>query len=96
MAAHAKRGCSASKLDGFFGRAGARHQCGAGQQACGVQFQYGAIDAGGEAEVVGVHNETGHGLSLAAAPGRQQLERNQLAQREPNICSLSSSYFLNG
>ena len=36
------------------------HHRGAGEDAELVQFEDGAIDAGGEAEVVGVYDEAGH------------------------------------
>jgi len=60
VAADAQRGCGEGELDGFFGGAGAGHEGGAGELALAVQLEDGAIDAAGEAKVVGVYYQALH------------------------------------
>jgi hypothetical protein len=67
MAAHAEGWRLEGKFDGFLGSAGAGHERSAGDEAGGVEFDDAAIDAGGQAEIVGVDDETAHGVSLSIA-----------------------------
>ncbi len=66
MAAYAERRRSEGKLDSFIRGAGASHERGAGYKANAVQFDDGAIDAGGQPEIVGVHDELAHSVSLSS------------------------------
>jgi len=60
MAADPERWRDAGEINGFVGGGGASHERGAGEGAGLVQFDHGAVDAVGEAEVVSVYDETGH------------------------------------
>ena len=62
-------GVAARQIDGFVGGAGPRHQRSAGQHAGRVQFDDGAIHAGGQPEIIGVDNEAAHRLSLSTGCG---------------------------
>ena len=49
-----------SHFHGFVCGAGLRHERGAGKDFGSMKLEDGAIDARGESEVVGIHDETGH------------------------------------
>lgn len=74
MTAHSHRRCSQSNLDCLFGGLFACHQCGAGQQARLMQLGNGPVDAICQTEVVGVDNETSHGVG-ASIKAAQSLDR---------------------
>jgi hypothetical protein len=38
-----------------------------------VKFDDGAVDTRGQAEVVGIHNQSAHGVSLSTSPSRPAL-----------------------
>ena len=65
VTAHAQRRRGASQLDGFSSGRGARHQRGAGEQPGPVHLDDGAIDPGGQSKVIGIEDETAHGVSLS-------------------------------
>ena len=60
MAADAERRRLACQSDGFVSGWCCGHERGACQTACMGQFHDGAVDAGREAEVVGIHNQLLH------------------------------------
>jgi len=65
MAAHAQRRRTAGQLDGLIGSRGPGHQRGAGQHSSPVQLKDGAIDPGGQPKIVGIEDETAHGVSVS-------------------------------
>ncbi len=61
VAADAKRGVLAGEGGGFFEGGACGHEGGGGEAAGLIELDDGAVDAGGETEVVGVEDETcGH------------------------------------
>jgi hypothetical protein len=64
VAADFEAGVGASKRDGVVEEGGGGHQGGGGERATLVELGDGAVDAGSEAEVVGV-DEKGHWKSVA-------------------------------
>jgi hypothetical protein len=60
MASDTEAGGGFRNLDRLIRTDRARHERGAGEHACLVQLEDGAIDAGSEAEVVGVYDESRH------------------------------------
>jgi len=70
VAADAERGCREGELDGFFGGWGMGHERSAGESSGVVQLEDGAIDTGGQTEVVGVEDETAHGVSVSTRGAR--------------------------
>ena len=65
MATHAQRWHGSCHLDRFFCCSAARHQRRARQHPRLMQLGNGAIHPRGEAKVVGVHDQTNHGLSVS-------------------------------
>jgi len=60
MAAYAERRHGKGHFHGFFSGGSLRHEGGAGEHFCGVKFEDGAIESGGEPKVVRVHDKSGH------------------------------------
>lgn len=69
MAADTERAGAAGNVEGFLSGEGTGHQGGAGQHAALVELGNRSIDAGGEAEVVCIHNQTSHGVSVSTFAG---------------------------
>ena len=70
VAADAERGLRVGDADGVVKGRAVGHEGGGGESAGGVQFGDGAIDAGGEAEVVGVEDEArGHRSGVICVVG---------------------------
>ena len=60
VATHAQRRRGARQFNRLIGRAGARHQGGAGDQARSMQLRDGPVHARGQSKIVGVDDETAH------------------------------------
>lgn len=64
---HTEPGIEACYADGFIEPASGCHQRRRGHDAATVRVLYGAIDAGGHAEVIGIHDQPFHAPSLNPA-----------------------------
>ena len=60
MATDAEGWRGARNFDGLISGLGASHERGAGEEACLVKFQDGAVNSSGLTKVVSVDDETGH------------------------------------
>src|SRR5271163_1065851 len=65
MATHAETRNRFCQADGVFERAPVGHQRGGGHDSASMGLDDGAIDARGEAKVIGIDDQTAHGVSLA-------------------------------
>ena len=65
VAADAERGSGTGNGDGLVCGSCVRHERCAGQNAAGMQLGNGSVDSRCQAKIVGVYNETAHGLSLS-------------------------------
>ena len=70
VAAYAQCGCGASNFDCLGCCGGTRHERSAGKHMLPVELCNGAVDSGSQAEVVGIHDETAHWLSLTTGAAR--------------------------
>jgi hypothetical protein len=80
VAAYAQLRHGGRQFGRFLKGAPVSHEGGRGHNAALVRFYYGAIDAGGETEVVGVDDQAAHGASLT---GRKIRHRDTEARRKP-------------
>ena len=67
MAAYAEFWSRAGESNGFRERWTICHEGRGREYACTMELQYGAIDAGGQAEVVGVDDEAGSHCTIVEA-----------------------------
>ena len=88
MAPHSQLGVGEGDLDGVLECGAGGHEGGRGEDAGGVEFGDGAVDAEGEAEVVGVEDEAGgHAGVIVVEAGAEAHSSHEAAMNGARICS---------